>query len=192
MTETGAGAGSANEAARRYIEEGMSVLPAAAGEKEARIKGWQNLILGLDSVDEWFPPSEALNIVRVNGTNSNGRGDIDLDRPEALKIVDYLIPDDVRRFGREGQSLGHVEVRFVDDTVPRSAKYALPGDGNDRMMVELRADGSQTLIHGTYPNGDRCVWEGGEVLAAHATTLHSLAADIAVGALLLLNYPGAG
>src|SRR5215204_558817 len=132
-----------NGAARSYIEEGFAVLPAPVGEKEARITGWPQLILGIDAVAEYFPPGEPQNIVRVNGTNSNGRGDIDLDRLEALKVAKYIIPEDTRRFGREGQIPGHVEVRFAD-TVPRTTSYSLPGDGDDRMVVELRADGSTT------------------------------------------------
>src|SRR5829696_8478332 len=181
-----------NDAARSYIEEGFAVLPAPVGEKEARITGWPQLILGIDAVAEYFPPGEPQNIVRVNGTNSNGRGAIDLDRLEALKVAKYIIPEDTRRFGREGQIPGHVEVRFAD-TVPRTTSYSLPGDGDDRMVVELRADGSQTLLPpSVYPNGDRCVWEDGEVLEAHASTLRGYAEDIAVSALLLMNYPGEG
>ena len=134
-----------NDAARRYIQEGIAVLPASVGEKEARITGWPQLILGIDAVDEYFPPGELLNIVRVNGTNSNGRGDIDLDRIETRKVANYIIPEGTRRFGREGQIPGHIEVRFTD-TVPRTTSYSLPGDGDDRMVVELRADGSQTLL----------------------------------------------
>src|SRR5918995_3908430 len=91
-----------NEAARVYAEEGLAVLPAPIREKEARIRGWPNLILGVDSIDEWFPTGEEQNIVRVNGTNSNRRGDMDLDRPEALKVANYLIPEGTLRFGREG------------------------------------------------------------------------------------------
>ena len=181
-----------NDAARHYIDEGIAVLPAPVGEKEARITGWPQLILGIDAVDEYFPPGELLNIVRVNGTNSNGRGDIDLDRIETRKVANYIIPEGTRRFGREGQIPGHIEVRFTD-TVPRTTSYSLPGDGDDRMVLELRADGSQTLLPpSVYPNGDRCVWENGEVLEAHAVTLRGYAEDIAVSALLLRNYPGEG
>src|SRR4051812_9652938 len=100
MIEATFNAADSNAAARRYIEEGFAVLPALAGEKEARITGWPSLIVGADTVDEYFPPGETLNIVRVNGTNSSGRGDIDLDRPEALKVADYIIPEDTMRFGR--------------------------------------------------------------------------------------------
>src|SRR5215211_1965615 len=104
-----------NEAAQRYIEdEGFAVLPAELREKEAYITGWNQLILGGKDVDAWFPPDEPKNIVRVNGDNSGGRGDIDLDRPEALRIAEYLVPQDALRFGREGKILGHVDVRFAD------------------------------------------------------------------------------
>jgi DNA polymerase I-like protein with 3'-5' exonuclease and polymerase domains len=181
-----------NKAARDYGEEGLAVLPTPVGEKEAKITGWPSLVLGPEAIDEYFPPGKQLNIVRVNGTNSSGRGDLDLDRPEALKVANYLIPDGILRFGREGGTLGHIEVRFAD-TVPRTIQYELSGEGDDQMVVELRADGSQTLLPpSVYPNGDRCVWQEGEVLEAHAVTLRGYAEDIAVSALLLMNYPGEG
>jgi hypothetical protein len=40
-----------NEAAKKYAAEGMAVLPAPPGEKEAMIEGWPSLILGVDSID---------------------------------------------------------------------------------------------------------------------------------------------
>ncbi|HVF01065.1 MAG TPA: hypothetical protein VNA27_06965 [Rubrobacteraceae bacterium] len=181
-----------NQAAHIYVEAGFAVLPAPIGEKEARITGWPQLVLGADAIDEYFPPGENLNIVRVNGANSNGRGDIDLDRTEALKVANYLIPEGTLGFGREGHVPGHIEVQFAD-TVPRTTKFALPGDGDDRMVVELRADGSQTLLPPSiYPDGARCVWQDGEVLVGHAVTLRGYAEDIAVAALLLMHYPGEG
>src|SRR4051812_10853544 len=193
MTEATFNPADANEAARHYIvEEGFAVLPASPGAKEARIRDWPKLIIGPEAVDEYFPPGEQANIVRVNGINSGGRGDIDLDRPEALKIASYMVPEGTLRFGRENKTPSHIEIKFLD-TVPRTTKYLLPGDGDDRMVVELRADGSQTLLPpSTYPEGDKCVWTGEDVLEGHAVTHHSLAADIAIGSLLLLNYPGEG
>jgi len=182
-----------NDVAKFYVDtEGWAVLPAAPGEKEAKIPGWPQLIIGVDAVDEYFPPGEDLNIVRVNGENSGGAGDLDLDRDEARRVAPHILPSGLRRFGREGENLGHVDVRFAD-TVPRTSKFVLPGDGDDRMVVELRANGSQTLLPPSfYPNGDRCVWEDGEVLEAHAVTLRGYAEDIAIAATALMNYPGEG
>jgi len=182
-----------NAAAKYYLdEEGFAVLLAPPGEKEARVKGWPNLVLGPNAIDEEFPPGKDLNIVRVNGTNSGGRGDIDLDRPESLRVANYIIPEEVRRFGRQGQIPGHIEVKFAD-TVPRTTRYELPGEGDDRCVVELRADGSQTLLPpSVYPDGDRCVWTDGDVLEAHTVTIRGYVEDIAVATLLLMNYPGEG
>src|SRR5215212_9226558 len=178
--------------ARHYIEnEGFAVLPALPGEKEARVKGWPQLVIGPEAIDEYFPPGETRNVTRVNGTNSGGRGDIDLDHPAALRVANYLVPDSIRRFSRE-VVLGHIEIRFLDHC-PRTIKYELPGAGEDRMVVELRSDGSQTLLPpSTYPNGDRCVWRAGEVYEAHTVSIRALASDIAIASVLYMYYPGEG
>ena len=181
-----------NAAAHEYVQEGMSILPAVLGEKEAQLRDWPNLILGSEVVDDYFPHDELRNIVRINGTNSNGRGDIDLDRDEARRIAKYILPEDALRFGREGQIPGHVEVSFAD-TVPRTTRYDLPGEGQGRCVVELRAEGSQTLLPpSVYPEGDRCIWYEGEVIEAHSVTIAGYAQDIAVAALLLMHYPEEG
>src|SRR5215211_5287270 len=181
------------EWARRYIEnEGFAVLPVLPGEKEARVKGWPQLVIGPEAIDEYFPPGLDLNITRVNGTNSGGRGDLDLDCEEVLKVAPYILPEGLRRFGREGQVPGHIEVRFAD-TVPRTVSYSILDEGGDKMVVELRADGSQTLLPpSTYPEGDKCVWHPGEVLEAPAVTLNAYAQDLAIAALLLMHYPDTG
>src|SRR5215212_10240138 len=178
---------------REYIEEeGFAVLPAQPGEKEARRTGWPNLILGAEDIDKEFPPGQGLNIVRVNGDNSGGRGDLDLDCDEARRVAPYILPEGLRRFGREGQDPGHIEIRFRD-TIPRTVSYSIMSETENRMVVELRANGSQTLLPpSTYPEGDRCIWHPGEVLEAHAVTLNNYAQDIAIAALLLMYYPVEG
>ena len=187
----------AKDAAHKYADEGMTVLPANPGEKEARIENWPKLIIGPNAVDEYFSAEKLWNIVRVNGTNSGGRGDIDLDCDEALQVAPYVLPEGLLRFGRDGREPGHVEVKFAD-TVPRTTSYSITSDSitsdaGDKMLVELRADGSQTLLPpSVYPDGDRCVWHPGEVLEAHAVTLNAYAQDIAIAALLLMHYPDTG
>src|SRR5215218_269085 len=130
---------SVNSWAHHYVEENFAVLPAEPGEKESRRKGWPNLILGAEDLDKEFPPGENLNIVRVNGENSGGHGDIDIDCEEGLKVAPYILPEGLRRFGREGQELGHVEIRFAD-TVPCTTSYSIVDNADNKMVVELRAN----------------------------------------------------
>jgi len=182
-----------NDWARHYVgEEGFAILPTARGEKESRRTGWPNLILGLEDLDKEFPADTDLNMVRVNGDNSGGRGDIDLDCREAVQVSCYILPDGLRRFGREGKEPGHIEIKFRD-SVPRTIPYSITTETENKMVVELRANGSQTLLPPSiYPEGDRCVWHAGEVLEAHAVTLNGYAQDIAIASLLLMHYPDVG
>jgi len=187
----------AHEWAHHYVEaEGFSVLPAPLLEKEAKIEGWPERKVTLEEIEELFPPGELKNVVRINGDVSGGAGDLDLDCPEALAVVRHIVPgyeNELRKFGREGQAPGHIDVMFEDEA-PRTRRFSVPGDdGRENMIVELRANGSQTLLPPSlYPEDERCVLYPGKPITAHAVTLTEIAEEIAATALVLRNYPGTG
>lgn len=79
-----------NNAAREYIGRGWSVVPVPAGEKGPNLRGWQNLRITPDEVDEWFVGGS--NIGLQLGEPGGGLADVDLDCDEAEHTGRALLP----------------------------------------------------------------------------------------------------
>src|SRR4051794_34716 len=94
-------------AARHYIEGGFAVIPLALREKKPERKAWQELRIGLDEVERYFPDSPH-NIGLLTGEASGWVVDVDLDAPETRSAYDVFLPATGAVFGRASTSISHL------------------------------------------------------------------------------------
>ncbi len=184
----GTNGGKTRAAAERYIKSNFQPIPVPGGEKNPNRKGWQNERRGLEDVPEAW--NNGQNIGLLLGEPSGGLVDVDLDRREARAVARYLLPETLRS-GREGCPDSHRWYRV--NPTPRTRSFKLPGDGEDRSVVELRSTGAQTLVApSVHPSGGRYAWGVGELAQIDAAVLSGHVEDVAAAALLVMNWPGPG
>src|SRR5215208_983543 len=152
---------SSAEAAIRYLERNIQVIPIPPHSKgPTDRKGWQNERWTAEDIPKAWTNGQNIGI--LTGEPSGGLCDVDKDRPEAQKVGGYLLQPS-KTSGREGKPHGH-SWYFVEGQLPETRKFQLPGDAPDRMVVELRSTGAQTLAPPSiYPGGDACVWGAGKI-----------------------------
>ncbi|MFL5341871.1 MAG: DNA polymerase, partial [Gemmataceae bacterium] len=153
----------ARSAARIYIDRGMAPIPLPNRSKDPGIKGWQELRLTANDLDQQFPAGAIRNIGNLLGTPSGGLVDVDLDSPEAIAAAPYLLPPTGWVFGRMSKPRSHWEytVRQPRKTTKfkepvRAKPQADSGDSADEdkadknnhkvMLLELRSTKSQTVF----------------------------------------------
>lgn len=92
------------------------------------------------------------NIGILTGTPS-GLVDVDLDCAEATKFAPLFLPPAVASFGHAGNKRGHHLVRVSNPTA-KTQQFLCPD--SRETLIELRADGSQTMIPpSVHPNGHK-------------------------------------
>jgi putative DNA primase/helicase len=116
--------------------------------------------IGKDWRNNSIPPERAVennktlkhNIGILTGTHS-GLVDVDLDCAEATKFAPLFLPPAVASFGHAGNNRGHHLVRVSNPTA-KTQQFLCPD--SRETLVELRADGSQTMIPpSVHPNGHK-------------------------------------
>jgi hypothetical protein len=111
------------------------LIPLKPRSKEPIYKEWQARPTDLNE----FTPN--LNVGIVLGTPSGNLTDIDLDHPAAIIAAPYLLPETGAIFGRASKRSSHREYRTEE------AGRTIQLRGSDgRMIVELRANGAQTMV----------------------------------------------
>lgn len=175
------------DAARRYVRNGLTVVPIPRGEKGPRIPGWQNLRLVDSDLPGYFSNGENLGVIL--GAASGGVVDADLDAPETLAVADFYLPKTGFVFGRASKLGSHR--LFVCDPAPPPQKFSAP-DGTT--LIELRSTGQQTVVPPSlHPNGELYEFsEHGEPARVDANDLAWRARIIAATALLARHWPTQG
>ena len=164
-------------------------MPIPPGKKRPVVKGWESLRLTPDQLPGYFD-GRPQNIGLLLGAPSGGLVDVDLDAPESVAAGRHLLPDTLRS-GRESRPVSHCW--YLCDPLLPTRRFGMPGRGDDRCVVELRGTGAQTLVYpSTHPDGDRYVWDEGEIARISGGELSERVEDVAVAALLARNWPGRG
>lgn len=181
-------------AALAYQERGWAPIPVQARSKkpfnpdEPKGASWQNLRPGEAEVTRWFTGA-AHNIGVLLGAPSGGLVDVDLDDDRAITLADALLPRTPAVFGRESRPRSH---RLYVCANAKTLQLKHPERG--RMLVELRADGAQTVFPpSTHPSGERVAWnEEGAPAVVDPTTLRAALERLAAGCVLAAAWPGEG
>jgi bifunctional DNA primase/polymerase-like protein len=160
-------------------------------------------------VDAIFQPG--CNIGLLTGAASAGLVDVDCDTIEAQIAATTLLPQTPMAHGRtDGREIGrftHYWYQIVGD-LPRTEKFAWREQTpraarhtviQTTMLIELRADGCQTMVPpSVHPNGGGWLrWGGGRVeplepTRVMAATLRQAVARTASAALLARYWPAQG
>jgi Protein of unknown function (DUF3987)/Bifunctional DNA primase/polymerase, N-terminal len=181
-------------AAQRYVARGWRVVPVPLGQKKPILSGWQDLRLTADDLPHHFGgPS---NIGIITGSASGDLQDVDCDVPEAVALAAEYLPPTDRIRGRPSNPRSHWWYIAPGATYEKFAYtlHAPDGSRKETCLVEVRADGHQTLVPPSrHPDGEEYTWEElGVPAEVDAAVLHTAAARVAAGALIARAWPGEG
>jgi hypothetical protein len=156
-------------AAKSYRARGWAPIPIKSGCKGPTIQNWQNLVLDDAGVARDF--ACPCNVGVLLGEHSGGLVDVDLDCAEAVEIADAIFPATDAVFGRASRPRSHRLYRiscrartksFNDPDRNAAARKTGAGAAGDAgaMIVEVRADGGQTVFPGSlHPSGEDVRWD---------------------------------
>ena len=182
------------EQAKRYTALGWRIVPVPPGKKGPVRQGWQHLRITEEGLPQHFSNDE--NIGVLTGKPSGGLVDVDLDSPEARALASEFLPKTDLRHGRPSNPESHSWYRA--DPIPSTEKFRDPtvnsGGDSKAMLVELRADGCQTVLpDSVHPDGEDYRWESeGEPAVVDGHVLRHKVALVASCALLARHWPGQG
>jgi|694.fasta_scaffold01417_13 hypothetical protein len=173
------------DAVREYLPRGLAPVPIPKGKKGPIDSGWLDRVVTNDTVSDLFDVDGNVGI--RTGPKSGDHVDVDVDDKEALELAELLLPTTAMTSGREGQGPSHYW-------------YIAPGAKTTAwkdelgMIVELRADGVQTLVPpSVHENGDRVVWYGqGPAATTQAEELKRHCALFACAMTLGRHWPSEG
>jgi putative DNA primase/helicase len=153
-----------NDQLKEYIARNYRLTPLRARSKSPIYKEWQSRPTDLAE----FTPDRNVGIVL--GTASCGLVDTDLDRRAATIATRYLLPPTGSIFGRPSKPSSH---RLYRTPEPGRTVQLRGSDG--RMIVELRAEGAQTMAPPSiHPEGERVEFEqNGEPASATRAELET-------------------
>src|SRR5215204_5259479 len=177
-------------AAERCLRAGLAVIPVPAGEKNPNRQGWQRERHSLEDIPHLWSNGQGVGILW--GEPSGGRVDIDLDWPEARIAASYILPPTCT-FGRPGAPESH-RVYQVTDTIPKTTRYKIGGDGDDRSVVEVLSTGAQSLVPPSlHDSGEHREWyQERRAAEVEGAPLMEGVADSTTAALIARNWPGQG
>ena len=174
------------DASAAYLARSLSLVPVPHAKKAPVAKAWQKLRLTEVDLPKYF--TGECNIGFLAGEASNDQIDIDLDTAEAIRAAAVIFPP-TATFGRLRAPRSHYI--FHSPGVGKRKAWQAPGG---QMLVEIRANGSQTLLPpSVHPSGERIAWASDqEPVEIEAQELHHLVTLVAVAALLAGEYPAKG
>lgn len=162
---------------------------AATGRK---IPKWETLRITSETAPNYFN-GEPQNIGILLGEPSSGLIDVDLDCVEAIAIANVFLPR-TRTFGRASTPTSHwLYVATDAQSTMQLRDPNLPEKNEKKTIVELRANGAQTVIFGVHPSGETIVWtdETTEIASASWADLKTAVHRIGAASLLSRYWPGA-
>ena len=134
------------ESLRALLGQDVVLLPIPAGEKGPRFKGWQDTTTAAMSDPDYLARlNHGGNIGVLLGKPSNGLCSIDVDDDQDLDAFLKLNPALQTTLRTKRARGGNIWIR-VNGDFPKLTKI-VGHDGTD--WGEWRADGGQTVIHGT-------------------------------------------
>ena len=162
---------------RQYLSGGWAVVAVLEGTKAPDRKGWPDHPYRVES----FGPRH--NVGGKLGTRSDRRVDVDCDSPEAVALAARFLPRTASRFGRSTKPESHWLYRIAGDGPITTAKFNTRVDG---MIVELRGDGTQTVLPGSvHPSGEAIDWsENGNPTTISYDELSAAVGKLATAALI--------
>lgn len=183
------------EAAQKYVERGYKVVPIPYRRKAPEIKAWQKLRLTLEELPSRFG-SHPQNIGILLGEASGGLVDVDCDCPEAIRAAACLLPPTNMQSGRNSAPRSHYWYLLEGEGVSKTLQFHDVGEngiGNGAMLIELRFNGTQTVVAPSiHPEGEPYVWYCEVPETVDAPTLVRAVKRVAATALLALHWRDAG
>ena len=176
-----------------YIKRSWQVVPVLKGAKRPVLDAWQNLRLTLEDLPRYF--NEGQNVGVMLGEPSGWLVDVDLDRPEALRIAPFFLPSTHAIFGRASKPKSHWLYRCEGAKTTRfEFKDAFKDDPDGACIAELRSTGLQTVFPPSiHPSGEVVTWhEEGEPTRVAYGALRAAVAKVAACVLLARHYPPQG
>ncbi len=176
-------------AARRMIARGLSPIPIRTSEKAPSLKNWTKGLVTPDTLDKYFLPGRECNIGVLNGRASHNLTTVDCDSQEAAIYAQRFFPTTGMSDGRDTKPLSHL-FYFCADLV-KSKQFK---DTNGGVIVELRGQGTQTLIPPSiHPSGERQKWIAcGDPVSVAADVLLAAAGALAAATVLGRAWPANG
>lgn len=189
------------DAAVKAVKRGWQPIPIRDKTKMPGTPGWtrlhwENTADGLQKVHDEFAEwaeSGFTNLGILLGEPSGGLVDVDLDHPKTNRLKRHFLPPTGMMTGRPTSPASHYWYVVEEGTLPGNRRHKMP-DGS--MAVELRANGSQTLIPpSTHPSGEEYTWDHtawGEPAVVNGHVLTVQVALLALGTVLIDNWPQQG
>lgn len=191
-TEGGEGRGNPDtqRVAAQYLRAGLMVIPVPAGEKNPNRPGWQRERHTIEDIPRLWTNGQGIGVLW--GEPSGGVEDVDLDWPEARQAAKHILPA-TRTFGRPSASESHWLYR-VTGAIPKTKRFKIGGNGDDRSVVEVLSTGTQSLVPPSLHNsGERRVWYKEQpATEIDGVALMESVADVATAALIARRWPGKG
>ena len=150
------------EAAEKYIESGLSVIPIKERGKEPyKYYPWKTESISIENVGNFL---STLNIGVLLGERSNGLTDLDFDVREAA-IMGNKIFSSHPSFGRKSSPNSHRILRCPEGG--KTKKFALSKDESEALgfekdtILEVRCEGAYTVFPpSTHESGEAIRWHG--------------------------------
>ncbi|CAX23504.1 putative P4 family phage/plasmid primase [Methylorubrum extorquens DM4] len=133
-----------------YIECGYDITVLKPRTKEPKLKNWTGITLEIEDIEAHGTFPEHYNIGIKLGSASDGIVDVDLDCDAAVSLGAKLLNTETRVFGRDDNPASHYMYRVFDPHSTVKFKHPI----SRKMIVELRGNGSQTVLPGSiYKDG---------------------------------------
>ena len=129
------GATTTRSAAQAYARMGWSVIPIPHQSKNPGFKGWEQMRLTVETLDQHFN-GHPQNIGILLGEPSGWLIDVDLDHMLAVKLAPQFLPPTPAVFGRPGKPRSHWIYRVTAPAATKKFRSKSAG-----MLVELRSTG---------------------------------------------------
>ena len=171
------------DAAARYVERGLAVVPVPPRSKNPQRPGWERLRIDLEDVPRYFDSGQNIGI--HVGEPSGWRVDVDLDAPETRKVAGRFLEPTLTS-GRASAPDSHWW--FVSP----GAEHRPFTDLDGKMILELRSTGHHTLVApSVHPSGERYRWSesGMEAREIGAAELTRRCQELATAALIARYLP---
>jgi len=171
------------DAAARYIERGLTVVPVPPRSKNPGRSGWERLRITLEEVPRYFDNGQNIGIHL--GEPSGWRVDVDLDAPETRGIAGRFLGPTLTS-GRASAPDSHWWY------ISPGAEHRPFTDLSGKMILELRSTGHHTLVApSVHPSGERYRWSqsGIEAQEIDAAELTRRCRELATAALIARYLP---
>jgi hypothetical protein len=172
-------------AAHKYFRRGWPPVPLQPKSKKPIHTDWPNRRLKPDELDREFAGDRNIGLLL-----GDRLADIDLDCAEARWLGARYLPPTGAIFGRSSTPRAH----YLYECEPagfRTAQFEDPSSAkDDRMILEVRGSGSQTMVPPSrHPEGETVEWEfeGGAAEISYEKLL-ACVKQIAAGSLLARHW----